>query len=233
MKIINISLFALIFMAVQFGSAFANDNKAQQAATSPIAGFLTSTPIFSQIVVFNVPKGWKPAHEQASDRSYIMEFIPGDQKLGDWKEMITVQGFKDLAKNPNATPKGLIGMLATNIKKACGENTVGQLLGDKKIDSFEASYAFIGCANMSSVDIKGISNKGKSDIALYIAIKGTKDMYMIHRSIRSEAFNPKRIPVTQATLASWIKGLEPIKICERDSKFPTSGPQPCWERAAR
>jgi hypothetical protein len=229
----NVSLFAWIFILGPFGVSVAQDAKAQKAATWQMAGFQVSTPIFSQIVVFNVPKGWKRAHEQASDRSYIMEFIPVDQKLEDWKEMITVQGFKDLAKAPNATSKGLIGMLATNIKKACGENTVGQLLGDKKVDSFEASHAFMGCANMAQVDIKGISNKGKSDVAFYIAIKGTNDMYMIHRSVRGDAFNPKQIPVTQTTLDAWIMGLQPIKICERDPKFPASGPQPCWERAAR
>ena len=59
-----------------------------------------STPIFSQVVLFKLPAGWKPAHRNATPTSYIMEFLPKEQTLQAWREMITVQGFRDLRGTP-------------------------------------------------------------------------------------------------------------------------------------
>jgi len=107
-----------------------------------------STPIFSQVVLFKLPAGWKPAHRNATPTSYIMEFLPKEQTLQAWREMITVQGFRDLARNPSATPKNFLAGLSSRIEKACGPDVVVQSLGDTKIDSFDAHTAIIGCANM-------------------------------------------------------------------------------------
>lgn len=231
------SLFAWILIASQWGISLAqaqDTQTQQQAPLNKTEGVIVSTPIFSQIVVFRIPMGWKPAYEKASATTYIMEFIPNDQKLDDWKEMISIQGFKNFAKVPNSSPQMAIALLATGIKKSCGDNFVGQFFGDAKIDSFNASIAFIGCANMSQDYPSGIIGKGKSDVGYYIVIKGDNEIYMIHRSARGAAFNPKTIPISQATLDGWASGLLPIKICERNPNIPTTAPQSeCWDRPAR
>ena len=59
-----------------------------------------SVPIFSQIVVFSIPRDWKPAHEARNPGHYLLEHIPGDQSIANWREMITVQGFQGLGVAP-------------------------------------------------------------------------------------------------------------------------------------
>jgi len=186
----------------------------------------TSTPIFSQVVVFGLPNGWKPAHENATQTSYIMEFVPKDQTVQAWGDMITVQGFRNLAQNPKATPVGFLSVLAGRMKQTCGEQFVFQSLGDRKVDSFDAHAAILGCASMPTPAFG--AKAGQGEIGLYIAIKGTNDLYLVHRAMRGDAFDKNSPPIAPANAEGILRSLQPIKICER------SEPQTqCWERRAR
>jgi hypothetical protein len=164
-----------------------------------------STPIFSQVVLFQLPAGWKPVHKDATQTSYIMEFLPKEQTLQAWREMITVLGFRDLAKNANATPKNFLAGLSSGMEKVCGTHTVVQLLGDTKIDSFDAHTAIMGCANLGR----------QSEIAYYVAIRGSSDMYLIQHAFRDEPFDKSRPPISRAKAQELIASLQPIKICDR------------------
>jgi len=104
-----------------------------------------SVPIFDQVVVFSVPNGWKPAHEIKSAGHYLLEHIPADQTVQNWRDMITVQGFQGLAARANANPRGLLDLLAGHIQAQCKEDFVRQSLGDGKLDGAEVSIALVGC----------------------------------------------------------------------------------------
>lgn len=233
MKVISTLLSVLI--AGQIGITFAQVNQAPTATPKPDERRIGSIPIFSQIVVFQHPKNWKLAHRDESATTFMMEFIPNDQEIGNWSEMITVQGFKNLAKAPNASPDRFLEMLAAGMKKSCGDNFVGKsLFTQLKIDSFDSSGAALGCANLTSDLPSGMQMKGKGELGMYIAIKGSNDFYLVHRAIRSAAFDPKALPISDKTFLEWFSAVMPIKICDRVPNVPDTAPQTeCWNRAPR
>ena len=186
-----------------------------------------SRPIFSQLVVHGIPKGWKTGFEKTMPARYIQEFVPATESVESWSEMITVQGLKDMSQNPNMTPKALLSMVAGGIKKTCGESFIGQAVGEHTVDSYEAYSAIIGCGNMPANRPTGIK-QGQGEVALYVAIKGTRDIYVIQRAVRTNAFDPARSPITVPRIAELIRDVQPIKICDLNvSQFT------CWDRAPR
>ena len=188
---------------------------AGEQAPQPVT---TSTPLFSQVVVFTLPAGWKSAHKSESPNGYLMEFVPQEQDIKAWKDLITLQAYRDLARRPEASPKNFLGMVASRMEKACPGNGVSQSLGDAKVDGFEAHVAILGCASIG----------GKSEVAVYLAIRGSHDLYMIHRAWRGEPFERAKPPLDATAARQAIAALQPVKVCER------SEPQAqCWQRKAR
>jgi len=179
----------------------------------------TYTPIFGQAVAFTLPAGWQAAFRNSTPGTYMMEFVPQDQTVQTWREMITLQGFRGVAQNPQLTPRAFLASLAARIEKACGATFVAQSLGDTKVDSFDAHTAIIGCGNL----------KGQGEIAYMVAIKGTQDVYLIQRAFRGAPFPRERPPLSAANVQEQAaRPLEPIKICER-AELQVQ----CWERRPR
>ncbi len=184
-----------------------------------------SVPIFSQVVVFSVPNEWKPAHESKGVGHYLLEHIPLEQTVQNWRDMITVQGFEGLASRPNANPRGLLNLLASQIKSKCTDHFIGRSLGDGKLDGADVSIALIGCGKLPE-DQPGGLKAGESELALYVALKGLKDMYVIHKSFRGKPISADAIPREQAQLL--LLTLQPIKLCERSEPR-----NECWGRSQR
>lgn len=189
--------------------------------------FNVSRPIFSQLVVHGIPKGWKVGFEKAMPTRYIQEFVPAGESVESWSEMITVQGFKDMSQNPNMAPKALLSMVGGGIKKTCGESFIGQVVGEQSVDSYEAYWAIIGCGNMPASRPSGIK-QGQGEVALYVAIRGTRDVYVIQRAVRGNAFDPTRSPISAQRITELLHDVQPIKICDLNvSQFT------CWDRPAK
>lgn len=199
---------------------------ASDPGVSAEASITNVVPIFSQIVVFKLPTGWKPGNENASQNSYILELIPQGQTVQAWKEMVAVQGFRNLAQNPKATPSAFLSVIAAGLRKVCGEDLIAQSLGDKRIDSHDAHAAIIGCPRLP-IDAFG-AKAGQSEIAYYLAIKGSNDLYVVQRAIRGDAFEKESPPIIPSNADDFMLPLLPIKICERSEPK-----NECWERPAR
>lgn len=67
--------------------------------------FRTISPIFGQLVVVNLPKGFVPASEKVKEDFYIREAVPKGESVQTWRQMITLTGAKGLATKPGATPR--------------------------------------------------------------------------------------------------------------------------------
>ena len=170
-------------------------------------------PIFSQSVVFTLPGGWKPAFENDGKDSYMLEFVPQGQTVEAWKEMITVQGLRNLAKNPQFAPLALIENIAGGLKKICGDELIFQSLGDTKVGVYDAHAAILGCAR---VEVEAFGAKtGQGELAYYLVIKGTNDMYVVQRAIRGAAFAKADAPISPGSAEAFMRAMQPIKVCER------------------
>ncbi|MEM6581633.1 MAG: hypothetical protein AAF699_10195 [Pseudomonadota bacterium] len=176
-------------------------------------------PIYSQRVAFQLPADWKPAFQDQNAAMFMMEFTPKDEDTQNWSNMFSIQGFKNLAARTGA--EGFLDNLASGFAAACGENRVYEKYTSPDIDGFETATAVLGCAEMPADHPTGVK-KGQSEIGVYYAIKGEKDIYLIHRSIRGAAFEPSDTPITQANVESLIRPFSPLEVCKN-----TGGPAQC------
>ena len=174
---------------------------------------LAVAPVFNQRVVFGIPNGWKPAGEKTERDTYTMDFAPEKQAAGGWREQITLQGFRGMAKSPAATPKGLLAQVAAEVRKGCGEKSITLSLGDTKVDSRDAHGAIIGCAGPPAEKLAE-GGKGLGEIAFYFAIRGSQDMYVIQRSIRTDEFKKADAPINGANVHLFFRQLQPVKLCD-------------------
>jgi hypothetical protein len=237
--VMSCSVRAALYMCVEAGQKVVRDRpcdpavepeprsaEAPKARTRPADAFL-SVPIFSQKLVFRLPAGWKRAHEATGTSNYVLEFLPEGESLDSWKNMISIQGFRDLArKAQGSAPKVFIDGLSARMEKQCGANLVRQSVDDMRIDSYDAHAAIVGCARVDSAPM-GLK-PGQSEVGYHLVIKGRNDVYVIYRAYRGEAFDKRKPPVTPADGRRFFATLQPIRLCEStESQFE------CWERRAR
>lgn len=177
-------------------------------------GEAATVPIFSQTLAFTLPAGWKLGFENVGESIHVVEYVPEGQTVENWREMITLQGFRDVDRNPPLTPKGFLGLKVLDHRKVCGERVVAISIGDLRVDGHDAHAAIIGCGSVPADRPYGLK-KGQGEVAYFIAIRGRKDMYLIHRAMRGPEFDPRSPPITPANGPQLMGELEPIKLCER------------------
>jgi len=210
--------------SAQWGIISPNEAEDKQTKKS------VSIPIFTQIIVLTLPPDWsiKPVHENVTQQHYIVEYLPKGQTLTNWHEMITLQGFKNLASAPQMSPKVLLSMLGNQIRKVCSDSFVVKYISSKNVDSYNAMSAVIGCGEVPNNHPSGIK-KGQGEFGYYVAIKGNNEMYLVNRSWRGGAYSIETMPIDQDDLSTWISNFKTIKVCEKNNKIATE----CWEREIR
>lgn len=167
-------------------------------------------PIFSQKVSFELPIGWKPAFQDHKSDFYMIEFIPKNESIENWSNLILVQGIKNLSDK--ITPEKYLDNLSIRFKSICGDRMIYNKIGNLSIDGYHAFSAILGCSEMPMSNETGI-NQGQSEIGYYISIQGKKDIYLIHKSMRGKSFNLKQSPLTKQNYKDYISNLLPIELC--------------------
>lgn len=171
-----------------------------------------STPVFGQKVLFNVPEGWKPAFEQASQEHYISEMVPKDESKENWTQMFTIQGFKGAAQK--IPPQGMLAVTVNMHKALCGNQVTVEDLGPGTISGFKTHRALIGCAAIAKDHPSGLK-AGMSEIAYYIVVQGKEDVYVFHKAQRGKKYDPENPPLTKANAEEFMEEFRPIRLCEK------------------
>jgi hypothetical protein len=174
------------------------------------------TPVYSQLVRFSFPSGFKPAHQNDTGSYYIQESVLEGETVQKWSQMITLTGSKGLSANPNATPQRFLQQVAAGYQRACPPTFSAKALGALTIDGRDAFAAIIGCGAVQS-------GPPRSEVAVLLAVKGSFDYYTIQWAERAS-------PISQPPVlddAMWLvrlKQLYPIKLCERVPNEPAPYP---------
>lgn len=166
----------------------------------------TISPIFSQLLVTGSPQGFVPASEKTRDKFYIRESVPKGETVNHWTQIITVTGMKDLASNPQATPRTVLNNMAAGFKRACPSSFGAQGLSETPIGGFDAAVAVVSC---------GVSptTAGKtSETALIAVIKGQADFYTIQWAERA-APSDTPLPIEVKKWSDRFKEMGPLKLC--------------------
>lgn len=200
----------LLFMLMPYVcfSAIAED-KARDKLSAPTAerDFVTQiSPIFGQLVLLTVPKGFTAVFEKTNGDGYIRESVPEGETVAQWSQMITVTGARGLAANPAVTAQLLVNQIAAGFKRACPETFSAKGLGAMKISGQDAFAGLASCGTVLTAVMK------HSEFALLIAIKGSADYYTVQWAERGPA-SGQPIGLSDAKSADRFKKLNPIKLC--------------------
>jgi len=169
---------------------------------------LQISPIFSQLVLFAFPKGFKTVTENSNGNRYIRESVLEGETAEQWSQMITVTAVRGLAGVPSVTPQLLITQLGAAFKRACPETFSAKGLGALKISGQEA---FMGVASCGAVTFGGYPH---SESALLVVMKGAADDYSIQWAERTPA-SDQPLAIDQQKWLDRFKALNPIKLCPR------------------
>ncbi|WP_156612679.1 hypothetical protein [Paramagnetospirillum marisnigri] len=164
------------------------------------------TPVYGQLIMYTIPKGFSPARQNVIGPSYIQELLPKGQKLTAWTEMITLSGAAGAAQRPNASAEGLVTLLAGGFQGACPDSFAGEGLTEFKINGHDVYVAVTGCGTL------GTAPNAFSEMALIVAIKGKTDMYTLQWAERGKP-SAKPIAIQKDKWAERFKKLMPVKLC--------------------
>ncbi len=167
--------------------------------------------VFSQVTSHGLPTGWKVGFRTETPAHFMLEFVPKDESVENWKTMFTLQGFRNLAEKTDA--KTMLGLAGMQQKKVCGESLIFELIEEEPISGFPAQGAIIGCSKVPH-DLSIGLKKGMAEIAYYIAVKGKKDIYLFHKGIRGKAFDKNNSPITKHNAKEFIKDFLPIQLTD-------------------
>jgi hypothetical protein len=214
-----VCLLACLGWAGCAGAADAGTKRIIESVVNENTRAMAITPVFSQRIVHGLPDHWRAAAENDERDTYGIEFVPENQTAQNWHDMISLRGFRGLAKNPNATPKGLLAQVAGELRKTCGEKAIALSLSAIKVDGNDAHGAIMGCAGPPAEAAAGAPADAKAlgEVALYVAIRSNEDFFILQRSIRTEAFAKADAPINAANAFRYFQELQPIKLCPRDA----------------
>jgi hypothetical protein len=164
------------------------------------------SPIFSQLVTFSFPKGFKTVFENTNGGRYIREAVLDGETADQWSQMITVTGAKGLAANPSLSAQSFIERITSGFKGACPDTFSSKVVGTTKFSGRDAFIALSACGMMEADGAK------YSESALLIGIKGSADYYTIQWAERERA-SSQPMAFDDAKWTERFKELNPIKIC--------------------
>lgn len=204
-----ISVFLVIFWA---SYVTASELKSIDSIPENISSIKAVIPIYSQKLAFQLPTTWKPAYQDNKPTFYLIEFTPQNESIQSWNNLLSIQGFKDLSQRTSA--ENFLDNLASRFKSTCGENLVYEKLGSSQVDGYKSYTAILGCSEVPMSDRTGIKN-GQSEIGYYLSIQGKKDIYLIHKSIRGDAFKTSEPPLNKDNVSTFIEAITPIELCKK------------------
>ncbi|MCJ7603271.1 MAG: hypothetical protein MUO63_17450 [Desulfobulbaceae bacterium] len=191
---------SIILLLISLECAAENE-KTQGDSTKSI------TPIFSQLLLFPFPSGFKTVFENTRDTNYIREAVLHGETEKQWTQMLTVTGAKGLSSNPNVTPGKYANSIASGFKKACPNSYGTYTLQQGKVNGgYDEFAAVVGCGTSPT------TGGQTSESALIIVIKGEADYYTIQWAERGSPSNSP-IPIDTQKWKERLSKLLPIKIC--------------------
>lgn len=188
-------------------------------------------PIYGQVIIHGLPKDFAPVQSgQTPDGSFTALYAREGERPDSVTGLLTVQGFKDLAQRPGATPVALLNLVVVNMQKLCGPKIISGSLGESRIDGHQAHTAIVGCASWPR-DLGGSRKLSEGEIGVFIAIRGTSDFYMFSRTLRTKEFDLNAPPINFGNAKGFVADIQPIKLC--DAGTPITPDSECHRRQQR
>ncbi len=203
-------------------------NVANENASSTSENVRLSIPVYSQKIFMGLPsRSWQPVFE-SHDPSYRIEFIPSNEASEDWKNLISIQGFRGFVKNfyrsADEAPKSLLALYSFTFRESyeskCPEGKfVFEPAGEVDINTDNYLGFIMGCLVPSKIKT-AVKDMNNGELGYYILIEGSEDLYLIHKAVRAEEVSLLE-SLNKANAAEFISSIEPIRLCEKSG--PATG----------
>jgi hypothetical protein len=151
------------------------------------------------------PRDFKIGYQSNHDRQSMTEWVPSQETVEDWSQMLTAQIFR----GANVDAAGFLQGLGKRYMDACpGTTAKGIFTG--KINGYVVSMLLLKCPNNPAT--------GKPETTAFRVIKGRDALYSVQRAWRS-------VPSDQQ-VAKVMQGLSKVTVC--DTRTPDH-PCPSFE----
>jgi hypothetical protein len=213
-------VFIIIIVLSLISSSFAEEKKEggrdidKLMASVPGDAVDSGMHIFHQDIMFRYPKEWgfNPVYRNQKGNRFITEFIPKEQTLNSWKDMLTIQGFNDLSKDKDISPESMSLMLRQKFNSISPTMSYYKEIYKGDVNGYSGIIVLMGIKEMPK-NINATLPKRNGEIGLYLFLKGKDDMYIIHRSWKSDfPYTDEKLPMSETELNRWINLLKQIKL---------------------
>ena len=201
----------LVLFISLFNSVVAAEVEQKKPIPEDLAYITAVIPVFSQKVSISLPTNWKAVYEDQQQGSYIIEFIPKEENIDNWKNLFTVQGFENIADK--TTPIDFLNSIAFRLKQVCGDYASFEKLGPMNITGHNAFAVVMGCSRMPVTNETSGENY-QSELGYYLSIQGKQDYYLVHKLVRGDVFDPKDAPINKDNAAAFLSEFMPIELCQ-------------------
>lgn len=188
--------------------AMAADAPGATPGTENMSSLLTISPIFSQLVAFNMPLIFHVANEETSAHSYIREAVLRGDTVDKWTQMITVTASQGVSARPDLTPEIFAGHLAAQFRQTCPDTVTAAGLGSLKVAGYPATLLFVGCGTV------GEPGERHSERAVVMVIKGENDYYTLQWAERAAA-QSSPVAFDEQRWLGRLKQLMPVRLCAK------------------
>ena len=154
----------------------------------------------------SLPQGWSLGFSDRDDGRAIYEYLPPDQQVEDWQEMMTVQIFFDLNSVP---PSALLGQMRAGFEAECEAAGADQLV-ERTVNGYPAARQLLLCGQAQQ--------SGMGEVTLVLALAGRDSLYVVQRAWRGNPFKGAAPQAASTLLADWAQHLDSIKLCDTRDK---------------
>lgn len=153
-------------------------------------------------LLFSPPTGFKVGFQDSRNGVRLQEWVPLNETVQNWSEMVTVQVFMNRGDLDQAK---LLGDIAQRWGTACKGST-GEAVAPARVNGYAAATMMLRCP------LNG--QTGKPETTLFRAVQGADSLYLVQRAVRSLPA-PDKLQQMKAYLAT-------ISVC--DTRTPA---HPC------
>jgi hypothetical protein len=173
------------------------------AGMPALADVAAVTRVFGQIVRYDLPQGFVPAHEGGDGGFYIQEAVLQGETVQDWSQMITLTGQEG---QTGQGAEGLARFIAGNYLNACPDSFTATELTDVAVPGAVAVFsAYVSCGRVAAT--------GQSEAMVFLAIIGTDDAYSLQWAERGPA-QDSALPLDPARwMERWQALADSVMLC--------------------
>jgi hypothetical protein len=159
----------------------------------------------AQRLVYRAPQGYAVLAQLDDGIRLAAQLAPKGDKTETWTQSVTASGYRSVAIDSSATPRGFADLLVQAAAERCPNALINTDLGAREVDGFVARGLLLGCPT--------VTGEKFGQVAVALVVKGPFDFYTLQVTLRGNPYAANAMPVTIAQANAILASLGPIVLC--------------------